>query len=205
MTSGEIRIAVVNALRNGPRRKADVLQELLVALNPPPALLANSGKANIPRWQHRILTEVAYLRRAGRMLAHQADRQHWSLSAETAAAAPAITALEGRERLRLHRTRERSGSLRRRKINDVLERTGQLACECCDRDAAVVYGPIGRGYCEVHHRDVIAGGERETELNDLAIVCASCHRILHRLIRRGLPATVADLRSRIAQAFEPIA
>ena len=197
MNSSDIRIALFNALRNGPRHKAELLRELFLVLHPPQDLLENSGRTNIPKWQHRVLTEVADLRRKGKMAPHRTDRRRWSLSAATADAAPTISAVEGSERLRIHKQRERSGTLRRQKIDDVLNRTGKLECECCGRDAESIYGPIGRGYCEVHHLDLIAQGERRTELTDLAIVCACCHRILHRLIRRGLPASIADLRQRL--------
>jgi predicted HNH restriction endonuclease len=197
VNSSDIRIALFNALRNGPRPKGEVLQEILPVLRPSEEFFQNSGRANIPKWQHRVLTEVAYLRQRGKMAPHQNDRQRWALSVATAGAAPAISAVEGRERLRIHKHRERSGSLRRQKINEVLARTGKLECECCDRDAESVYGPIGRGFCEIHHLDIIAQGERRTELTDLAVVCACCHRILHRLIRRGLPASIADLRQRL--------
>jgi predicted HNH restriction endonuclease len=142
------------------------------------------------------------LRRSGRMASHQEDRQRWSLSAATANAAPAISAVEGRERLRVHKHRERSGTLRTQKIDDVFDRTGRLDCECCGRDAERIYGPIGHGYCEVHHLDAIAQGERRTELGDLAVVCACCHRMLHRLIRRGLPSSIADLRQRLESPRE---
>jgi hypothetical protein len=134
VNASDITIGLFNALRNGPRRKADVLAELFPVLRPSQDLLENSGRANIPKWQHRVLTEVAYLRRKGRIIPHQTDRRRWSLSATTADAAPAISAVEGRERLRVHKHRERSGTLRRQKIDDVLNRTGKLECECCGRD-----------------------------------------------------------------------
>ena len=200
MTSKEIRFALLNALRHGARSKADVLRELFATLNPSQALLESSGRANIPKWQHRILTEVAHLRRSGKMTLHKVDPRRWSLSSADAAVVPAVSATEGRERLRLHKQRERSGTLRRQKIDDVLDRTGKLECECCCRDAEQVYGPIGQGYCEVHHHDAIANGERRTELCHLAVVCACCHRMLHRLIRLGLPSSIADLQKRLDPA-----
>jgi 5-methylcytosine-specific restriction protein A len=52
----------------------------------------------------------------------------------------------------------------------------------CDFDFARVYGELGVGFAECHHLVPLAElpGVRRTRLTDLAIVCANCHRMLHR-------------------------
>ena len=42
--------------------------------------------------------------------------------------------------------------------------------------------PLGDGFVECHHRTPLAAlpGVTTTRLTDLAIVCANCHRMLHR-------------------------
>jgi HNH endonuclease len=91
------------------------------------------------------------------------------------------TAREGREIYHMHRSRERSAVLCRLKKQAVLSETGRLACEACDFDFESQYGPVGEGYIECHHTVALAeGDERETELDDLALVCANCHRVIHR-------------------------
>lgn len=89
---------------------------------------------------------------------------------------------EGRELLRLHRLRERNRGLVARKKRQALSDTKRLECEACRFDFAVEYGPLGEGFAECHHRlpFAAAAGERRTRLADLAIVCANCHRMLHR-------------------------
>jgi HNH endonuclease len=80
-----------------------------------------------------------------------------------------------------HRRRERS--FRDRKIEDALHH-GPLRCEVpgCGFDFAATYGSRGAGFAEVHHRVPLGESDeaRETRLDDLAIVCANCHRMLHR-------------------------
>ena len=88
---------------------------------------------------------------------------------------------EGRMRYRRHRVRERSPILRRLKIGAALATTGALKCETCGFDFADRYGDLGAGYIECHHRDALAAvGERETSTEDLALLCANCHRMIHR-------------------------
>ena len=97
-------------------------------------------------------------------------------------AAVEASAAEGRELLRLHRLRERNRGLVARKKRRVLADTGRLACEACSFDFSAVYGPLGKGFAECHHTLPLgrAAGERRTMLRDLAVVCANCHRMLHR-------------------------
>jgi HNH endonuclease len=106
------------------------------------------------------------------------------------------TALEGRMVYRLHRMRERSPVLRRLKIQQALAVHGRLGCEACGFDFAERYGALGEGFIECHHKTPLAtGDERETTVDDLALVCSNCHRMLHRS-REAL--NVDELRSRLA-------
>lgn len=99
---------------------------------------------------------------------------------------------EGRELFRLHRRRERSPRAVQRKKQTVFADHGKLLCEVCDFDFASVYGDLGSGFAECHHRVPLGElkAEHRTLLSDLAIVCANCHRMLHR----GDGYTVKGLR-----------
>jgi hypothetical protein len=94
----------------------------------------------------------------------------------------ALTFAEGRRLLRLHRTIERNRALIAAKKSHVLESLKTLTCEVCCFNFATVYGELGDGYAECHHRTPMAAmeGVRESRIEDLAIVCANCHRMLHR-------------------------
>ena len=103
---------------------------------------------------------------------------------------------EGRLLTRRHLARERNPTLVKRKKEAVLQATGKLSCQCCGFDFASAYGELGAGFAECHHTQPIASlkeGHR-TKLEDLAIVCANCHRMLHR--SRPL-LSVAELGDRI--------
>lgn len=90
---------------------------------------------------------------------------------------------EGNLRLIMHLKRERNVLIVRRKKANVLAETGALKCEVCGFDFKVIYGEHGREFCEVHHLVPLhkSDGVVKTELNDLAIVCSNCHRIIHRI------------------------
>ncbi|PYE52985.1 HNH endonuclease [Deinococcus yavapaiensis] len=103
---------------------------------------------------------------------------------------------EGRIVERLHKSRERSRTLVRAKLADVSAKTGRLACEACGFDFEATYGDAARGMAECHHRVPLSAiGQSKTTLADLAVVCANCHRYLHRV--RPMP-TVEELRLALA-------
>jgi len=88
---------------------------------------------------------------------------------------------EGRIAYRLHRTRERSKQLRRKKVESVTRRHGRLLCEACGNDLAT-YGAVGQLVFEVHHLTPLSvTGETTVTMSDLALLCPTCHRIAHRM------------------------
>lgn len=90
--------------------------------------------------------------------------------------------IEGRVLTREHKFRERNRLLANRKKQQALKVTGRLECEVCEFDFFASYGEIGRNFAECHHTLPISdlAEARQTRLSDLAIVCANCHRMLHR-------------------------
>lgn len=91
---------------------------------------------------------------------------------------------EGRLRVLFIRHRERERRLRAAKIRSVLRSLGRLQCEvpACSFDFEDRYGSLGREYAQVHHLKPLAtaAARRRTTLDDLAIVCANCHMMIHR-------------------------
>jgi 5-methylcytosine-specific restriction protein A len=106
---------------------------------------------------------------------------------------------EGRLLARLHRLRVRNRSLVRRKKEAALRDFGTLACEVCSFDFAKHYGELGEGFIECHHTVPLGQltVDHVTKLRDLALVCANCHRMLHRGPRWR---SVLELRSIILSA-----
>ncbi len=55
-------------------------------------------------------------------------------------------------------------------------------CECCGLDTRSLDPKIGHRVLECHHNDPLATRDRksnETSLEDVTVVCANCHRLLH--------------------------
>jgi 5-methylcytosine-specific restriction protein A len=96
-----------------------------------------------------------------------------------------LSYFEGTQRMRFILHRRREAELRRRKIAQTLELHGKLVCEVpnCNFDFSERYGPLGDGYAQVHHLIPLSkapGEGRKIFLEDLAIVCANCHVMIHR-------------------------
>jgi 5-methylcytosine-specific restriction protein A len=89
---------------------------------------------------------------------------------------------EGRLLTREHKTRERNRQLVERKKKAILKLNGTLECEVCCFDFFKTYGELGREFAECHHQVPLSDlrEARETKLSELKIVCANCHRMLHR-------------------------
>lgn len=93
----------------------------------------------------------------------------------------ALVAAEGDSRYVLALRRERSRPLREAKIRTLHRASRPVACEVCRFDFLAMYGELGRDYVEVHHRTPLhVSGETSSNLDDLAVLCANCHRMIHR-------------------------
>jgi hypothetical protein len=59
---------------------------------------------------------------------------------------------------------------------------GALRCEACLFDFLEAYGTLGEDFCEVHHLTPLSRHESttDTSLDELAILCSNCHRMIHR-------------------------
>lgn len=92
-----------------------------------------------------------------------------------------ITVPEGREIVRTHIMRELNPALVRSKKDAVLEKIGYLACEACDFNFNKTYGDRGSDFIECHHTKPLHTLESEsnTNLDDFALLCANCHRMIH--------------------------
>lgn len=114
------------------------------------------------------------------------------------------TAAEGRLLARWAMSRERNPALRRRKISQVRKLGLPLHCAVCTFDFSSAYGSLGDGYIEVHHvLPLHISGPRETKLNDLALLCANCHRMCHRSHRGASWRTPDELKAEMDQISHP--
>lgn len=89
---------------------------------------------------------------------------------------------EGKLVERKHKARERSSRLVSVAKERLIKEKGRLFCIACGFDFEKKYGKRGRGYIEAHHTIPVSEmrpGDK-TKVEDIALVCANCHRILHR-------------------------
>lgn len=83
---------------------------------------------------------------------------------------------------RMHRARERNSALVAHAKRKALAETGKLECQVCKFDFFERYGEVGKGYIEAHHIVPLSelSGTTQTKVEDLALVCSNCHRMIHR-------------------------
>jgi 5-methylcytosine-specific restriction protein A len=88
---------------------------------------------------------------------------------------------EGRLLTQSHLRRERSAGLRKALLK---KRQGDaLYCDVCDEAHSALPPELRTAAFEAHHIIPIAAvGEGATKIADVALLCATCHRLLHRLI-----------------------
>jgi 5-methylcytosine-specific restriction protein A len=89
---------------------------------------------------------------------------------------------EGRVLFRLHASRERNRDLVKKAKQRAKTRHGKLECAACKFDFARVYGALGEDFIECHHTLALSHlkAERPTRLDEVALVCSNCHRMIHR-------------------------
>lgn len=89
---------------------------------------------------------------------------------------------EGRVVTELHTRREREPKLRERLLFS-RSASGELFCEMCGEPPRSVNSVFQDAHFEAHHIVPLSStGARTTRLSDLALLCANCHRLLHRAI-----------------------
>ena len=83
------------------------------------------------------------------------------------------------------RTRDRCSTWERSALNrQRMLQQSDGRCECCDADLGGRFPNIGEGALEVHHRKALSTNPEDraqTSLSDLAVLCATCHRLVHQI------------------------
>lgn len=105
---------------------------------------------------------------------------------------------EGRIVTYAHNHRERNPKLRRKLLK---KRRGSLHCDACNYRNNTGDERLDEAGFEIHHlRPLSDIGETSTKLADLALLCATCHRLMHRAISmEGRWLNVEELRSILFQ------
>jgi HNH endonuclease len=160
----------------------------------------NSGDSEIPTAAKSSSIDEYFIGIVGRTVAESTLRKQATASSRTLKrqteglldpydvealkALPPRAFEEGRRRLIMHVRIEkvRNPSLIRFAKARCKRENGRLVCEICGFDFEAVYGERGEDYIEAHHREPISEIDDAVTLtiDDLAMICSNCHRMLHR-------------------------
>lgn len=96
---------------------------------------------------------------------------------------------EGGERVFVSTKRERHPKLRKEAL-----RLHGYTCMGCNFNFEEFYGELGKGFIEVHHIVPLseAGIRKTNPETDLIVLCANCHRIVHR--KNGICLSLSELK-----------
>lgn len=102
---------------------------------------------------------------------------------------------EGRLLTALHLRRERNPKVRRLLLD--ARRSSGLRCEICELSRPTLEISMQEAIFEAHHLVPLAeAGERKTRLADLALLCACCHRLIHKaMIHQSTWISIAAARN----------
>jgi predicted HNH restriction endonuclease len=104
--------------------------------------------------------------------------------------------VDGKPGLRFVTTYERKPHLKK-KAKDIYG----LKCMVCGFNFENTYGDYGKDYIHVHHRVPVSKGEQTVNpKDDLCVVCANCHAMIHR--RRDNTLTLDELEAMIEEQKE---
>jgi len=89
---------------------------------------------------------------------------------------------EGALLTRVHKLKERKPSVRRFLISN-RQAKGGVQCDVCGFKGATKVPELLESQFEAHHIVPLAfEGKRRTKLSDMALLCANCHRLIHKAI-----------------------
>lgn len=89
---------------------------------------------------------------------------------------------EGKLVERTHKSRERNYQVIQLAKQNFKRQNGQLYCQICNFNFETYYGQIGKDFIEGHHTIAVCDmtPEHKTKVEDIAILCSNCHRIVHK-------------------------
>lgn len=162
--------------------------------------LTGEGLSNISNMDREVASQLGGKVESVKKLAHRIRRTVQTLAVEDYEVSDDFedNFLEGRSIFTAHRKTERNKSLRKKFLKRY--RDGELCCEVCGMNRADLGRDIQEALFEVHHIVPLADldGSTSTKLSDLALVCATCHRAVHKLMNlenRGVG--IVETRSKL--------
>ena len=104
--------------------------------------------------------------------------------------------VDEKKKLALHKRFDGRGNTNK------VKRVKGYICEACLFDFQKTYGELGKDYIEAHHlipfEDLKVDDVRRLDImNDFAVLCANCHRMIHR---QNDPSDISALRETLQKA-----
>lgn len=123
---------------------------------------------------------------------HTAKKETTSKDKDSFDTPYAVSAVEGILRETIAITKSRDGKLRKA----ALEKARGI-CETCSVDYSSILDGLGKRVLQVHHRKQLSLAIEPVVngIEDLAVVCANCHQIIHADIKKAM--SVEELRKRL--------
>jgi hypothetical protein len=160
------------------------------------------------KWQLRFLNtesdrldphvRLALQLRAHRFLSdHSADLLAKILGEKVALVERECRFLEGERR-----AAQMSRSVRNAALRVAAKRRWGTRCYCCGFSFQEFYGSVAEGFAIIHHLHPLGNSDsqvRATSVEDVRIVCANCHYILHR---EDPPLGIDELKRRIGKRWK---
>ncbi len=89
---------------------------------------------------------------------------------------------EGKISERKHKYRERNSMVSQIAKQNFKNKNGRLFCQICEFDFEKEYGEIGADFIEAHHTIPVSEMQpgHVTKIEDLAMLCPNCHRMVHK-------------------------
>ncbi len=156
---------------------------------PATALSLRYDLANLPAEEDLVADLKAMVGLYTKLIARGGRENFEDLSGAEAADMEGAT-IEERRRYRQHRKIERAGNAAK-----LVKRIHGCICQGCNIDFGVIYGAAGKDYIEAHHLTPLNELPEDVPVkldpkNDFAVLCANCHRMIHR---KNGPKTIAEL------------
>ena len=85
---------------------------------------------------------------------------------------------------------------RNRTLIQIKKLQSNYSCEVCGFNYENHYGKIGHNFIVAHHVKPVSSGPTKTTLDDIALVCANCHAIIHL---KKPPVPISRMRELIPQ------
>jgi len=81
---------------------------------------------------------------------------------------------------------------RNRALIASIKETSDYTCKLCGFNFELAYGEIGHKYIVAHHLRLLASGPTTTKIEDIVLVCANCHAMIHK---ENPPIEIEKIRS----------